>query len=302
MTITKPLFKPRRVLPAAVFLLAALCLGACSFSPAPVIMYRAESPGAFWDRGTEYHATRTASLEIRTAFLELSSDYLSGYQGSRPLFFMVSAENRSDGAILLDPLDFRISIPCMDSALEPIDPEAVILRTRQDEAAENARHAGSLGTSAALGLGDLVLDLAMAFTQTTKEQQRDQEESKEQTRQYKEDEEIRHRERAAEIAARRTLWSDSAFRKTTLLPGGTLRGRVAFAVAAYSMPPDSLLVQFREGKDKHINLIAYGLIREKPLPTALGKQPPSDSMSTAGPNGNFRLLNPAAPRSTLRHY
>jgi hypothetical protein len=273
MNIMKTIFAAPWTLSALALLPAALCMSACSFSPAPVVRYRAESPGALWDHGMELHASAATSLEIRTGFLELSKDLALGYPGPQSLFFLISAENRSNSAVLVDPLDFRIRIPGGDSILSSIDPEAVILRARQDQATEDASYAGRMGTALGLGLVESVLDLATAFAPSTREQDREWEESKERSRQDKEDIEARHRERTDEISARRIQWSDSALRKTTLRPGGTLRGRVGFAVGAYAPPPDSLLIQYREKEGRHIDLITYGIIRD----TALAKRDSSRS-------------------------
>lgn len=184
MKLLKAISTPRPALAAfslpfsipSSLVMAALCLGACSFTPAPVIRYRAESTGALWERGTEFHVSRARSLEIRTGFLDVSTDNIMGYQSSRQLLFMVSAENRSDSAALLDPLDFHMKILGRDSILESIDPEAVILRARQDQAAKDAAYAGTLGTGLVLGLGETVLDVAAIFSPKTKDQQEEWEE------------------------------------------------------------------------------------------------------------------------------
>jgi hypothetical protein len=271
MNITKTISDPRRVLPALNLLLAALCLGACSFSPAPVIEYRAQTPDAIWNNGIELHPSRTSRLDIRTGFLEYSTDYVLGQTGPRPLFFRITAENRSSKDVLVDPGDFRILIPCGDSVLASIDPEAVIHHARTEQAAEDARSAGRLATNAVMQLGEVVLDIATLFADKDPEQEREWKESKERTREMKEDEEQRHRERTVEITARSAFWSDSALRKTTLPPGGSMRGRIGFAMEPNTTPSDSLLLQYREGDGRQVDLVTYGLIPEHAPVTGTAK-------------------------------
>lgn len=56
-------------------------------------------------------------------------------------------------------------------------------------------------------------------------------------------------------------------------------GGVGFSAGAYAPPSDSLLMRYREKDGRPVDMVTYGLVREKPLQTALAKPGSSDSAS-----------------------
>jgi hypothetical protein len=82
--------------------LAAWSLGGCSFSPGPVIQYRATSEGSTWDHGLELHSAKTERLDLRAGFLEYRTESVLDNSGPHPLYFRIEAANRSDTAVLVE--------------------------------------------------------------------------------------------------------------------------------------------------------------------------------------------------------
>jgi hypothetical protein len=245
-------------------LCAALGLGACSFTPAPVIRYRAAEAAGIWTHGLHLSAARTPLLEIQSGFLEFSPDPVLGLSGPRPLFFALSVTNASDAAksqVLLDPGDFRMTMPGKDTVIAALDPEAVILEARKDLASEDARYGGTLGTEAGLATAAFALDIASLFARQTEKEKEDWEESRERDRQRRKDEKSEHEERVRDINRRIDEWSGQSVRKTTMPPGMKVAGRIGFGLPARSDAPDSLVLQYKYGGAYH-DLARYGLVRD----------------------------------------
>lgn len=271
----------------AFFPLFVLTLNACFFAPQEVVRFRAERAGSTWSNGLELHAANTRQLEVRSGFLGYSHDKIHGYSGPYPLFFLISATNQSDSSVLIDPLDFRISVPGQgkDSNLAAIDPEAALHKARQDMAAEVASHASYEGTTLAIDAVGAVLGLAHLFS--TPEERSDWVKSRERDRETQEDIRRRHREKMAEFSARERLWSDSAMRKTTLAPGGLLRGRIGFAIESYAAIPDTARLEYRERTGGFSELVTYGRVREKPAAPAAAKATGTKAGGTYSPASGY---------------
>lgn len=239
-------------------------LASCAITPKPVVRYRTDGPGDLWNNGLQLHPADTRPFDFTTAFLELSRQPVQGYTGPRPLTFLVSACNRSDSALLLDPVDFRIGIPGKDSVLAAIDPEAVIHQARRDGAAEEARHSTEQGISALFTLPILVAEMATAFTPRTEEEEEQRRKDREERRRMEAESEEHHAKNMAEAASREALWSEYALRKTTLFPGMRTQGKVSFAVDLYARTPDTLLLQYWTGEGRLLDLGLYTIVRDTP--------------------------------------
>ncbi|GEM_PF-6092164 len=246
--------------------LAALLLGACA--PAPVVRYQTFGPDDVWTNGQQLHPAKTARLAIHSGFLELSPDPVQGFDGPRPLTFLISAENRSDSALMIEAGDFRLTVPGKDSVLSPIDPETVIQVARIDRANADAHYETEKGTEAVFGVTDLIVDVAQLFSKQTPDQRDAQEKAErkreEDRRERQADDAARHERDVGEAVSREKTWSDQALRKTTLFPGIRLQGKVSFAAKAYTMTPDSLMLQYRERDGHYADLGLYGMRHDQP--------------------------------------
>jgi hypothetical protein len=259
MHVSKPFAWP---IPFIPIVLAAQILTGCSFTPRPVVQYRAISDGSIWNQGLELHSAKTERLDLRAGFLEYRTETVRDYSGPHPLYFRIEAANRSDQAVLIDPVDFRLTVPGSDSVFDALDPEAVVLQTRKDRASEDARYLGDLSVSAASNVATFGIDVLNIFAKQTKEEKEDWGKSKEQSRNNQEYDEQRHRDAAERLSRRESLWADSALRKATLPPGGRIAGRVGFAVESYGPTPDTLRIQYRERTGGFTDLIAFGIVRD----------------------------------------
>ena len=259
--MTRMKFFPRLISSLSIGL-AVQFLGGCSFSPQPVVQYRATAEGSTWDHGVELHPARTERLDLRTGFLECRREPVRDYAGPRPLFFRVEAANRSNTAVLFDPVDFRIAIPGSDSLFTALDPEAVLYGSRKDMSVEEADYDGKQATAAIENSVSCGIDFLSLFAKETPEAKRDREKAREDARQRQEEDEQRHSEAVHRLSAHEAFWADSVLRKTTLPPGGRLAGRIGFGVPSYGPTPDSLLLQYRERTGAFADLAGYGIVRD----------------------------------------
>jgi hypothetical protein len=278
-------FSPQLLSPMLVCL-AAQFLGGCSFSPLPIVQYRATAEGSGWDHGVELHPAKTERLDLRTGFLEYRREPIRDNSRQHPLYFRIEAANRSDTAVILDPVDFRIAIPGSDTMFSALDPEAITEGIREDMASEDARHGRELGAAVFESVASLSLDVLSLFAKETPEEKRDWQETKLDMRHRQSDREQRHSEAAERLSAREAFWADSVLRKTTLPPGGRLAGRIGFGVVSYGPTPDSLLLQYRERSGAFTDLTGYRIIRDS-VETSRAKKPKPRNVPLSSYPGRF---------------
>lgn len=93
--------------------------------------------------------------------------------------------------------------------------------------------------------------------------------------------EARHAKALEEWKCVKNEWSVNALRKTTLMPGVEVQGRVAFAGPAEAPPADTLLLQWKRPDGSFADLGRYA---RPPLPKPKPKAPDVRQSAFTGPS------------------
>jgi len=187
---------------------------------APVPVVRLEP---ITDRGSWWHGRWVETVAHEG--LEVTLEHDAAATGL--VQFDVQIANHTGVAVIVRPGDSFIADATPGSApADAIEPEQQILALDRTLAAAKAAETNRLGIEAMLGLATLVADLATpAGQQTDSDASRAQDALDEANRDAAE---VAHERRMAAIRARREQWTDVALRRTTLLPGETVAGRLSF--------------------------------------------------------------------------
>ena len=203
-------------MPKAPLLLASatLCLAACAYVPPPSpVRYETSGEADIWSDGMRLHPAPARPLAFTSGFLEAAQRTTPGGEThGTPFTFLILAENRSAGPVLLDPMAFRARLPLEGAELVPVDPEAAIRAAHKELVDEQGAMVHQQRVEAMVHLPLLLLDLAATPSKTPEQAKADREVWEDQ-RKTAEERDARHRERMRLAAERRDQWSERALRR-----------------------------------------------------------------------------------------
>jgi hypothetical protein len=216
-------------------LVLLLTLSCCSCAPSPVLQLGALNPGSTWTHGSVYAIETKDALEWRVAFDGMEQD---------DLVFTVAAWNGSTRPRLVDPNMFSCTVARSNGkmprglarSIPARDPERVLaeVSTRESSILADQRTAETL--SAVAGLLELTNDLVSGAKRTDEEQRRIDLERSDRTEQYDRDQRERENQLYA-LAQKRDAWSWGPLRRTQVMPGDSVAGRVYFAASGFAGLP-----------------------------------------------------------------
>jgi hypothetical protein len=164
-----------------------------------------------------------------------------GFEDNRNdmLCFYITINNKSENIIFVDPKEFEciaqsridqdsLHNPVKSTIAHAIDPETQIQQKDIQISEENSSYQSSNTLEAGGMLMNLVLDVATIGKPEFEEQQKEKEQQREDARIRSIDRDNEHSARIESLNQEKVFWQSQTFRKTTLLPGQTIEGKLLF--------------------------------------------------------------------------
>jgi hypothetical protein len=216
------------------FITLAIITVIISCSIPPVRKVQLLEPESFWYNGNNYAKIERDSIKLLMAW---------DCQDNNNLSFNTLIYNESKNSILVDPaVAFNILIP--DSAKNSLpatvktaayDPETKLKQLNSDLLKENSEFSKQQLSN----VGVSILDFVATVTSKGKTDNSSNDS-------LFETQEKSHNETMGRINEQQTFWTNAVIRKTTLLPGSFLQGKIVFPG---SNMPGKLSVTIPVGKD-----------------------------------------------------
>jgi len=209
------------LLPIGIF------LSSCYTSPKPVYQMKPLAEESRWYLGGEYVKSEVENIEAAAAFdRTIDTEWV----------FDVEIANHTDQPVLVVPEKFYIK-PMQrrnDTVFSPgkyiyaIDPERKLLEIDKDIAQEEAHYTSARSTDGLISMLDLFADIATIGKKKTPEEIEQEEIEDAEREESQVEREIRHEESMNDLTDLRGNWENLTLRKTTLLPGYFIDGKVYF--------------------------------------------------------------------------
>src|SRR6266487_563556 len=209
----------RKVAIGVLGILAVGCASTAMFELAP------RDGDGRWLAGQQWLERGSGGAAIAVSFERIWLDRV---------LFDVSVTNRSDSTIHIDPRDFSYTLTSQGGELPArlrrpfaaIDPECELAGLDQQMAQQASSHGVTELMNAVVGVVDLVDDLAEAGRRTREAQdQHDREQRERETQSHREQEDFATS--MASLSQVRDRLASSALRRTDLLPGQSICGKIS---------------------------------------------------------------------------
>jgi hypothetical protein len=202
----------------------SVLLSGCFVNRQPVFNLSPVDNNSKWLMGREYTKKEINDVLVELAFQD---------QEDNSIYFFVNIFNYSSGEILIDPEEFYVQVIKSEAdtsetlKITAADPEKMINSLKNEVEKEKASFQSYSGTSAFVSLLDLVGDIALDSKRTPEEKAEDSWKDEEREMQY-ERRKYSYEDRISSLHDKRLELEDTAVRKSHLLPGEKISGRVYF--------------------------------------------------------------------------